>query len=80
MSEIQFMRWLTSIGIFDQTVAYHNTYDPIRGFWGYEDNCTNRIITIYDTSFNEVYKLIVDKWFGERVEEYRKEISKILEL
>ena len=80
MTEIQFMRWLTSVGIFDQTVAYRNTYDPIRGFWGYEDTCDSRIITIYDGSFNEVYRLTVDKRFKERVEEYRKEISKIFEL
>lgn len=80
MSEIAFMRWLTSVGIFDQTVAYHNTYDPIRGFWGYTDTCDNRTITIYDGSFNEVYKLMVDKHFKERVDEYRKEISKIFEL
>ena len=80
MSEIQFMRWLTSVGIFDQSVAYRNTFDPIRGFWGYEDTCVNRVITIFDTSFNDVYTLLVDKHFSERVEEYQKEISKIFEL
>lgn len=80
MSEIQFMRWLTSVGIFDQNVAYRNTFDPIRGFWGYEDTCASRFITVFDTTFNPVYTITVDKHFAERVEGYRKEISKIFEL
>ena len=80
MNEIQFMRWLTSIGVFDQNVAYHNTYDPIRGFWEYTDTCNNRTITIYDCSFNELFSLIVDKTFKDNVGEYQRKISEILEL
>ena len=80
MTEIQFMRWLTSVGIFDQTVAYRNTFDPIRGFWGYEDTCEFRTITIYDPSFNAVYQFVVDRQFGNKVAEHQKKISEIFKL
>lgn len=80
MKEIEFKRWLASVGIFDQNLPYHATYDPIRGFWGYSDTCDNRTITIYDTSFNEVYKFIIDKHFKDRVGEYQKKISEIFEI
>jgi hypothetical protein len=80
MVEVEFLRWLTSVGIFDQQMPYHNTCDPIRGFWGYEENCRGRTVIIYDGSFNEVYRFMVNKSFNERVGEYRKEISKIFEL
>lgn len=80
MVEIEFLRWLTSVGIFDQQTPYHNTYDPIRGFWGYDEEHCNKLIVVYDSSFNEVQCFIVDEHFKDRVEEYRKEISKIFEL
>ena len=80
MKEIEFKRWLASVGIFDQNLPYHTTYDPIRWFWGYSDTCDNRTITIYDHSFNEVYKFIIDKHFKEKVGEYQKKISEIFEL
>jgi hypothetical protein len=80
MIEIEFLRWLTSVGIFDQRTPYHSTCDPIRGFWGYEEDCRGRTVMLYDRSFNEVYRFMVDKHFNERVEEYRKEVSKIFEL
>ena len=72
MKEIDFKRWLASVGIFDQ--------NPIRGFWGYSDTCSNRTITVYDTSFNEVYKFIIDNHFKDRVGEYQKKISEIFEI
>lgn len=80
MSEIEFMRWLTSIGVYYECLAYHNTCDPIRGIWNYEDDCNKRCMRIYNMNFDEVYKVIVDKTFGERVDQYRKEISKIFEV
>lgn len=80
MSEVGFMRWLTSQGLFECSSPYRHTFDPIRGFWSIEDSCDNRAIVFYDTSFNEVYKVFVDRHFGDRVEGYQKEISKIFEL
>ena len=80
MNEIQFMRWLTSIGVYYEFIAYHNTCDPIRGIWNYEDDCNKRYITIYNMNFEEVYKVLVDNSFKDRVEDCQKEISKIFEL
>lgn len=80
MSEIEFMRWLTSVGIFECSSPYRHTFDPIRGFWSIEDTCAIRTVTLFDTSFNDIYKVFVDDSFSERVEGYQKEISKIFEL
>lgn len=80
MSDIEFMRWLTSVGIFESSSPYRHTFDPIRGFWSLEDTCYYRHIIIYDASFNEIYKVFVDKNFKERVAGYQKEISKIFEI
>ena len=80
MGEIEFMRWLTSVGIFDENLAYRHTCDPIRGFYRLEDDCDKRLIIIFDASFNEVHKVLVDAGFNERAEDVRTEISKIFEL
>lgn len=80
MTEIEFMRWLTSVGIFECSAPYRHTFNPIRGFWSIEDTCATRTITLFDKSFNDVYKVLVNDSFSDRVEEYRKEISEIFKL
>ena len=80
MGEISFMRWLTSVGIFECSSPYRHTFDPIRGFWSVEDTCDKRTITLFDTSFNDIYTVFVGDDFSKRVEEYKKEISKIYEI
>lgn len=80
MNEIEFMRWLTSIGIYDEHVAYHNTCDPIRGYWSVLDTCSTRDIVLYDLNMNEVYLVHVDGAFEELVGEHQRKILEIFEI
>lgn len=80
MNEIQFMRWLTSVGIYDEAIVYHNTCDPIRGYWKIEDDCYCRKIIIMDSDMNEVHKVYIDNYFRANMETEKEMIKRKFDL
>jgi hypothetical protein len=79
MNVMEFMRWLTSKGIFECSSPLRHTFEPVRGFWSIEGTGINRVIAVFDTSFNELCRVQMIET-PSKLEESRKEISKIFEL
>lgn len=79
MNVMEFMRWLTSKAIFECSSPLRHTFEPIRGFWSIEGDGNDRVIVVFNTSFEEVCRVQMIDSPG-KLEEARNEISKIFEL
>ena len=79
MNCMEFMRWLNSNAIFECSAPLRHTFEPIRGFWSIEGTGLDRVIVVMDTSFNELCKVQMIET-PSKLEDARKEISKIFEL
>lgn len=79
MNVMEFMRWLTSQGIFECSSPLRHTFEPVRGFWSIEGSGLDRFIVVMDASFDEVCRVQMIET-PSKLEEARKEIEKLFEL
>lgn len=67
MSKVEFLRWLTSLGIYDENLPYHNTCDPIRGYWCYRDDYEGERIVIYNSEMTSSIAVYLNEDFEQNV-------------